>query len=126
MSEGPEPSLAFELDGVAYSIALGFVLGLAGPSPLSPVPGAAPVVLGLAEWRGTLLTVLDLPALLGCSDGAAQPCLIRLAEPLRGVAFRLHAPVRLVRTEERGRRAPQALDPRPLVRRLEAALARAR
>ena len=92
--------------------------GLANCGPLRRVPGTPAAVLGLTEWRGTLLTVLDLPRMLGAPASAAEPCLVRLAPPLRGVAFYLPAVVRVLRDSRR------ALDPLALVRRLEAEIRR--
>lgn len=117
-----ERHLRFTLEGTAYALPLTHVDGLASCGVIRPVPGAAPAVLGLTEWRGTLLTVLDLPRLLGRRPAACEPCLIRLAPPLHGVALHLPAPVRVDPAEaETPGTACQRIDVLRLLQRIEAA-----
>ena len=47
--------------------------------------------------RGGLLTILDLPRLVGDRSTAGRPCLVRLAPPLESVALYLPVMVRLMR-----------------------------
>jgi chemotaxis signal transduction protein len=63
-----EPSLTFGLS-------LSQVPQILRPLPLMPVPGAPAAVLGLVEWRGVPLPVLDLSRSLG---GAASSATGRL------------------------------------------------
>jgi hypothetical protein len=94
------------------------------------VPGTPPEIVGLAEWRGSLLTVLDLPLLLGsraAERDEREACLVRLATPLRGVAFFLPAPVRLLRVDaERDDPVCVSIDAHRLVRALESRMRRGR
>jgi chemotaxis signal transduction protein len=131
--EGPSRrTLGFELDGQRFALRLADVGGLANCGPIRAVPGSPPAVLGLTEWRGTLLTVLDLPRLLDVAGDGAEPCLVRLAPPLRGVALYLPAVVRVLRAD-RDRRddrdagaSRRTIDPIALVRGLEAEIRRNR
>jgi hypothetical protein len=93
MQESPAPrrALLFALGGRNYAIGAAAVGGVAECGPIRQVPGAPSAVVGLAEWRGNVLTVLDLPHLLGHPAGDAQPCLVRLAPPLQQAALFLTA-----------------------------------
>ena len=87
--------LSFRAGCRLYAIALDQVSGLADCGPIRSVYGAPPEVLGLSEWRGRLLTVLDLPGLLGEPESAGPMCLIRLAGTMTRTALRVPAPVSL-------------------------------
>jgi hypothetical protein len=87
--------LLFELGGRGYAIPVSAVAGLADGEPTRRVPGAPPHVLGLAEWRGDVLTVLDLSRLLGHPAGDGAGCLVRLAPPLQRAALFVRASLRL-------------------------------
>jgi len=93
MHDAPAPrrALLFALGGRDYAIRVAAVGGVAEAGPIREVPGAPSAVVGLAEWRGNVLTVLDLAHLLGHSPGDAQPCLVRLAPPLHQGALFLTA-----------------------------------
>ena len=51
------------------------------PGARTPVPGAAPWLLGLAQWRGRLLTVVDAGRLFGSAPVRGASILV-----LRGLA----------------------------------------
>ena len=87
--------LMFDLDSCHYAIRAAAVTGVAECGPVREVPGAPRSMLGLAEWRGHLLTVLDLPRLLGHATPSGPACLIRLAPPLQGTSLFLPVNVRL-------------------------------
>jgi hypothetical protein len=93
MAQAPTPcrALLFALEGRNYAIRVAAVGGVAESGPIRKLPGAPSAVVGLAEWRGNVLTVLDLPHLLGHAPGDAAPCLIRLAPPLHQAALLLTA-----------------------------------
>ncbi len=125
--------LLFDLDSCHYALRAAAVNGLAECGPLREVPGAPPALMGLVEWRGHLLTVLDLPQLLGHTTPNGPPCLIRLAPPWQGTSLFLPVNVRLATleslgvpplpataetVEHEGRRV-QLIDPSALVRRTE-------
>ncbi len=87
--------LLFDLDRDRYAVRAAAVSGLAECGPVREVPGAPRAVLGLVEWRGHLLTVLDLPHLLGHAGSNGPAHLIRLAPPLQGISLFLPVNVRM-------------------------------
>jgi hypothetical protein len=87
--------LIFTLGGRGYALRSSDVKSLAEPASLRAVPGSPDGVAGLVEWRGHVLTVLDLAHLLGLSDQPSPACLIRLAPPLHHAALRVNASVRM-------------------------------
>jgi chemotaxis signal transduction protein len=92
-----ERRLVFSLASGSYGLRLEAIAGVAEPSALRPVPGAPPGVLGLTEWGGRPVTVLDLPRLIREGPGKGDPSLVRLAVPFDHLA--LYVPARL-RVEE--------------------------
>jgi hypothetical protein len=83
--------LLFSLGVLHYALPVSKMAGLADCGPTRRIPGAPPAVLGLAEWRGNVLTALDLARLLGHAGAEGPPCLVRLAPPLHRAAFYLQA-----------------------------------
>jgi chemotaxis signal transduction protein len=93
-----ERALLFEFSGRSYGLKLGAVEGLGEPGSIRSVAGAPDAVLGLSDWKGRLLTVVDLAALLGEQPPAPEerePCLVRLASPLEHTALWVPVAVRL-------------------------------
>ncbi len=129
--------LMFDLDSCHYALRAAAVNGLAECGPVREVPGAPRALLGLVEWRGHLLTVLDLPQLLGHATPNGPACLIRLAPPLQGTSLFLPVNVRMAtlaslavpptpaaesgaaETVEHEGRLIRLIDPSTLVRRTE-------
>ena len=129
--------LLFDLGPGHYALRAAAVNGLAECGPVRQVPGAPRTVLGLVEWRGHPLTVLDLPRLLGHSAPGGPACLIRLAPPLQGTSLFLPVHVRMAtlgcstrpptraaepgaaETVEHEGRLIRLVDPSTLVRRAE-------
>jgi purine-binding chemotaxis protein CheW len=58
-------AVLFKLGQEQYAIEAARVLEVAALRDLTPLPGAPPPLLGLTHWRGEVLTVLDLRAVLG-------------------------------------------------------------
>lgn len=58
-------AIAFRLGGERYAIDAAAVLNMAELGGLTPLPSGRDSVMGLTEWRGELLTVLDLRRILG-------------------------------------------------------------
>lgn len=95
---------------------------------IRPVPGARPEILGLTEWRGRILSVLDLPLLIDAASDGTPGCLLRLAPPFQYCALYLPASVRLERddrdpeppTGERSRRP----SPEPTLIRVDTLMSR--
>lgn len=127
-----ERILLFRLEERLHAIRLGEISGVVSCETLREIPGAPSGVLGLAEWRGSVLTVLDLPRYLGCGSRDEPVCLIRLAPPLEHTALYLPASIQL--TENRlESQSPQPgwtsggesvclVDPSEIVRLVEAAM----
>ena len=67
--------------GVELSIDLRSLADFGVPGARTPVPGAAPWLLGLAQWRGRLLTVVDAGRLFGTGPVRGACILV-----LRGLA----------------------------------------
>jgi purine-binding chemotaxis protein CheW len=57
--------LVFELGGERYGIDAAAVLQVTPLRELTPLPGAAPPLLGVTYWRGRVLTVFDVRGPLG-------------------------------------------------------------
>jgi hypothetical protein len=92
--------LGFRAGSSNYAIRLEHVSGLADCGPVRKVNGTPPQILGLSEWRGRLLTVLDLPGLLGEPAGQGPMCLIRLSGTMTRTALRVSAPVTFLKAED--------------------------
>jgi hypothetical protein len=90
-----ERRLVFDLASKTYALRLTEVSGVVAMGPLRRVPMAPAGVLGLAEWRGRLLTVLDLPGLLDERHGKGSPSLVRLAPPFDHLALFVPAGLRV-------------------------------
>ena len=106
--------LLFRLERRAYALPLSSVEGLGEIGEVRRVPGAPRGVLGLTEWRGRLLSVLDLPRLLDDAPQEGRPCLVRLAAPLTHCALYVPSSVQLERVESADRDEPHAWgDPGP-------------
>lgn len=73
--------LCFRLASASYALPLAAVSGIGEVGTIRPVPGAPARVLGIAALRGGVVTVLDLPAIVGDGPGEGGDCLVRLAEP---------------------------------------------
>ncbi|MGH7591357.1 MAG: chemotaxis protein CheW [Gemmatimonadales bacterium] len=62
--------LTFALANEVYAVESRYVVAVFRLTDLSPLPGAEPPVCGVTGWRGELLTILDLRAVLGLSVNA--------------------------------------------------------
>ncbi len=80
----------FRVNGEGYAVPVEQVLQVAELSELATVPGASPAVLGVRNFRGQVLPVVDFAAVLGVE--------------------RSGRPRRLVIAEYQGRRAGLAVD----------------
>jgi twitching motility protein PilI len=63
--------LAVECAGVGLLFSLKQASEIFSPVPLKPVPYAKPWMVGVANLRGSLFTIVDLPAFLGLRDAPA-------------------------------------------------------
>jgi hypothetical protein len=90
--------LTFRLARERYALAVDAVAEVAPAGTVRPVPRAPATILGLAERRGRVLAVLDLPRLFDdgpSEDGPAH--VVSLASPHDGTA--LWVPARLTTGE---------------------------
>lgn len=62
---------------------------------LRALSGVPPAVLGLAHRHGRIVTVLDLPALLGDAPGGGPEVLLLASPPRAQLAFRVRGDLRL-------------------------------
>ena len=76
----PEPAAAgethlvtFRRAGETYALEARHVLEVARAGRLTPLPGAAPPLLAVAAWRGELLAVHNLRAMLGLPPAGGEP-----------------------------------------------------
>lgn len=67
---GPELLLLACGDGIV-AVPLSRVAEVGRVPRLTRLPGVPPFVAGLANWRGSVTTVLSLPALLGTATGSS-------------------------------------------------------
>ncbi|HSJ23666.1 MAG TPA: chemotaxis protein CheW [Longimicrobiales bacterium] len=58
----------FQLAGEEYALAAHSVVRVLTLREMTPLPGAAEPLFGVTQWRGTVLTLLDLRPLLGVSS----------------------------------------------------------
>ncbi len=62
--------LTLELDGGSYAFDVRRVVEVGRTANVVPLPGAPPPLLGLTEWRGKVLLLVDLPSMLGRASGS--------------------------------------------------------
>lgn len=62
--------LAFKLDGEAYAVRVEDVTEILKPPPITPVPRAPGLVIGIMSVRGRLVTVIDVRKRFAQSDTA--------------------------------------------------------
>lgn len=94
--------LVVEVAARAWALPIASVRGVIRASRLTPIPGAPPMVLGLVNVRGLVVTVLTLAGLLRDEAGAPRDAL----EP----AERAVPPVSVVLLEYGGRAVGVAVD----------------
>jgi len=79
--------LAIRLGGEPYALHLAAVTGLFAGKKFTRLPQAAPELLGIAGFRGSVVPVYDLRVLLGCADGEAPRWLVIAAASAVALAF---------------------------------------
>jgi purine-binding chemotaxis protein CheW len=63
--------MSFSVAGETYAVELGSVLEVSRVRQLAAMPRSEPWVAGLAGWRGDLVLVVDLRAMLGAPDAGS-------------------------------------------------------
>lgn len=96
-----EELLGIRLDTEAYAIRLSEIAGLFADRKIASVPGSAPTQLGIAGFRGEIVPVYDLQALLGHRPLASARWLVLAAVAPVAFAFaaqegRLSVPVEAI------------------------------
>lgn len=84
-----EDLLAIRIAGDPYALVRGELAGLFADKPVTPLPGAAPGLLGISGFRGAIMPVYALRALLGGGDaaGGAPRWLVTAAAAPVALAF---------------------------------------
>ena len=83
-----EDFLALDVGGDDYAVRLNEISGLFEGKRWRALPGAAPALLGIAGFRGTLVPVYDLNALLGYAPATSPRWLVLIkTHPSVGLAF---------------------------------------
>ena len=67
-----EHEVIFSLDGTAYCVAIANVAEIGVPPPVTALPNVPAWVLGVANLRGDIISVVDLRAFLGLPPAASQ------------------------------------------------------
>lgn len=68
-----EPILAVRLKGDLYGLRVGEIDGVVRAAPIVPIRADSPGLLGLAGYRGSILPVYDLGALLSYEEAREAP-----------------------------------------------------
>jgi purine-binding chemotaxis protein CheW len=79
--------LAVRLAGEAWAIPLAAIAGLHSGKKITPLPGGAPGLLGLAGFRGVLVPVYDLAARIGLAPAQTPRWLVLAKERRIALAF---------------------------------------
>jgi chemotaxis signal transduction protein len=84
-----EDLLAIRIAGDPYALVRGELAGLFTDKPVTPLPGAAPGLLGISGFRGAIIPVYELCALVGggTSTGGAPRWLVTVAAAPVALAF---------------------------------------
>ena len=90
-----ERRIVFRLGGRLCALSLDHIAGVDDPGEMRIVPGAPPAVVGLTEWRGRVVTVLDLGVLAGTEPQHGLRCVVALCPPLEGTALLVPTPIEL-------------------------------
>ncbi len=82
-----EELLAVRVDTQAFAIRLSEISGLFADKKITPVPGSHAALLGIAGFRGAIVPVYDLQALLGRAAAANPRWLVIAAAAPVALAF---------------------------------------
>lgn len=94
--------ITFTLQGEQFAIATRAVAEISSVRELVALPGAPSPVRGLTAWRGGILPVLDLRAMLGLGDtGVDAQTLVVLGDDLAMFGVAVDRPGEVLRVDER-------------------------
>lgn len=82
-----EDLLAIRIGDTGYALARREIGGVFTDKPVTPLPGGAPALLGISGFRGALVPVYDLAALLGAARSDVVRWLATLAIAPVALAF---------------------------------------
>lgn len=83
-----EELLAIRVADHPYALRLPAIAALVADTSITPLPGSAAELLGLAAVRGTLVPVYDLRTLLGYAPGAPSRWMVLVAPPASDASAR--------------------------------------
>lgn len=92
-------ALVFRLSQRRYALPLRATSGVQDLGFLRTIPDTPAAWLGVSEWSGKVLSVLDISALLDDSAEKPDGCLVRLATPHEAIALFISARLGLVALE---------------------------
>lgn len=92
-----QAALTFRLARRSYALPLRRTSGVRDMGTVRGIPGAPPAWLGLTDWSGHVLSVIDLPHVLGDAAVDDARMLVRLEHPHQDVA--LYVPTHLGLTQ---------------------------
>jgi chemotaxis signal transduction protein len=104
-----ERLLTIQLARQRWALRLSDLAGVCEMPALRRLPGVAAPVLGLAHRHGSIVTVLDLPALLQDAPGAGTECLLLVTPPRGPVALWVRGELRLTGPDHGAESAPSPL-----------------
>lgn len=85
-SDASRSLVGFSVGGIRYAVPIKYVREITNPMGITPLPNAPPVVVGVADHRGEVVTVVDLRVHFGlprADDRSRQKwILLQIAEPL--------------------------------------------
>jgi two-component system chemotaxis response regulator CheV len=99
LTEGPEgqATLVFSLGQEKFGVRLETVREISEVGSIAPVPRAPDLIRGLADVRGRMTTVIDLPVLVGAPpDASRRGRLMILSEPRDYLALWTSAEINLL------------------------------
>lgn len=96
---GAQAALTFRLARQAYAIPLHRTCGVRDLGPVRKIPDASPAWVGVADWSGHLLSVIDVPLVLEDRGVQSVRTLVRLREPNETLALYLPSHLGLTQVE---------------------------
>ena len=81
-----QSALTFRMARRRYALSLRSTAGVQDLGKVRRIPGAPPHWLGVADWGGSVVNVIDLPDLLEDTSIESVKSVVRLREPHAGIA----------------------------------------
>ena len=109
--------LTFVIDREHYAVDIERVVSIIAPRPVTRVPNADHLVVGIISLRGTVVTLLDIRTKLGHAKGSAAPAdrrVIIIEQDAEPIGFEVDRVLRVVKVD------PDDIEPHPVVHASEA------